>query len=77
MLFVVCRAAMVVQVIVPVPEYTAKCHIMVTTGKAKYDATKKAIVSHMGGWLLDGGLLGAHVLCRHHGTTTCKIQILG
>jgi len=36
---------------VPVPDYTAKCTILVTTGKAKYDATKKAIVSikrHMG-----------------------------
>jgi hypothetical protein len=32
-------------VLVPVPDYTAKCHIMVTSGKAKYDATKKAIVS--------------------------------
>jgi hypothetical protein len=31
---------------VPVPDYTAKCTILVTTGKAKYDATKKAIVSH-------------------------------
>ena len=33
------------QVLVPVPDYTAKCTILVTTGKAKYDATKKAIVS--------------------------------
>jgi hypothetical protein len=32
-------------VLVPVPDYTAKCTILVTTGKAKYDATKKAIVS--------------------------------
>lgn len=32
------------QVLVPVPDYTAKCTILVTTGKAKYDATKKAIV---------------------------------
>eukprot|EP00879_Flechtneria_rotunda_P003291 GHRR01003516.1.p1 GENE.GHRR01003516.1~~GHRR01003516.1.p1 ORF type:complete len:424 (+),score=105.05 GHRR01003516.1:317-1588(+) len=30
--------------LVPVPEYTAKCTILVTSGKAKYDATKKAIV---------------------------------
>jgi hypothetical protein len=35
----------VLQVLVPVPDYTAKCTILVTTGKAKYDATKKAIVS--------------------------------
>lgn len=32
-------------VLVPVPDYTAKATITVTTGKAKYDATKKAIVS--------------------------------
>jgi hypothetical protein len=32
-------------VLVPVPDYTAKTNIVVTTGKAKYDATKKAIVS--------------------------------
>jgi hypothetical protein len=32
-------------VLVPVPDYTAKCNIVVTSGKAKYDATKKAIVS--------------------------------
>eukprot|EP00878_Enallax_costatus_P013204 GHUV01013801.1.p1 GENE.GHUV01013801.1~~GHUV01013801.1.p1 ORF type:complete len:245 (+),score=58.60 GHUV01013801.1:548-1282(+) len=31
-------------VLVPVPDYTAKCTILVTTGKAKYDATRKAIV---------------------------------
>ncbi|WIA30739.1 hypothetical protein OEZ86_000806 [Tetradesmus obliquus] len=31
-------------VLVPVPDYTAKCNIVVTSGKAKYDATKKAIV---------------------------------
>lgn len=37
------------QVLVPVPDYTAKCTILVTTGKAKYDATKKAIVST---WLM-------------------------
>lgn len=36
---------LVLQVLVPVPDYTAKCTILVTTGKAKYDATKKAIVS--------------------------------
>lgn len=42
-----CRACVLVapQVLVPVPDYTAKCTILVTTGKAKYDATKKAIVS--------------------------------
>lgn len=32
-------------VLVPVPDYTAKCTILVTSGKAKYDATRKAIVS--------------------------------
>jgi AP-2 complex subunit mu-1 len=36
-------------VLVPVPDYTAKCNIMVTSGKAKYDATKKAIVSGLRG----------------------------
>jgi hypothetical protein len=36
-------------VLVPVPDYTAKCNIVVTSGKAKYDATKKAIVS--AGWV--------------------------
>lgn len=41
-----CRLAVPgLQVLVPVPDYTAKCTILVTTGKAKYDATKKAIVS--------------------------------
>jgi hypothetical protein len=39
------RMPLAPQVLVPVPDYTAKCHIMVTSGKAKYDATKKAIVS--------------------------------
>jgi hypothetical protein len=40
-------------VLVPVPDYTAKCNIVVTSGKAKYDATKKAIVSgdRREGWL--------------------------
>jgi hypothetical protein len=37
--------ALGVAVLVPVPDNTAKCHISVTAGKAKYDATKKAIVS--------------------------------
>ena len=32
-------------VLVPVPESTAKANILVTLGKAKYDATKKALVS--------------------------------
>jgi len=31
-------------VLVPVPENTAKANILVTVGKAKYDATKKALV---------------------------------
>lgn len=37
--------ALNVVVLVPVPEYTAKAQILVTNGKAKYDATKKALVS--------------------------------
>lgn len=41
--------AMNTVVLVPVPDYTAKCNILVTTGKAKYDATKKAIVSKSAG----------------------------
>lgn len=32
-------------VLVPVPESTAKANILVTLGKAKYDATKKSLVS--------------------------------
>lgn len=36
-----------VVVLVPVPEYTAKATILVTNGKAKYDATKKALVWKM------------------------------
>ena len=31
-------------ILVPVPESTAKANILVTVGKAKYDATKKALV---------------------------------
>lgn len=31
-------------VLVPVPDYTSKANILVTAGKAKYDATKKALV---------------------------------
>ncbi len=31
-------------VLVPVPENTAKATLLVTVGKAKYDATKKALV---------------------------------
>ena len=31
-------------VLVPVPESTAKANILVTLGKAKYDATKKSLV---------------------------------
>jgi hypothetical protein len=37
--------ALSVVVLVPVPDNTAKAIIRVTTGKAKYDATKRAIVS--------------------------------
>lgn len=37
--------ALGVVVLVPVPDNTAKATISVTSGKAKYDATKKAIVS--------------------------------
>lgn len=37
--------ALNVVVLVPVPDNTAKANILVTSGKAKYDATKKAIVS--------------------------------
>lgn len=36
--------ALNVVVLVPVPDYTAKANILVTNGKAKYDATKKALV---------------------------------
>lgn len=36
--------ALGVVVLVPVPDNTAKANILVTSGKAKYDATKKAIV---------------------------------
>lgn len=32
-------------VLIPVPEHTATAKILVTAGKAKYDATKKALVS--------------------------------
>ncbi len=32
-------------VLVPVPENCAKANLLVTVGKAKYDATKKALVS--------------------------------
>lgn len=34
-----------VVVLVPVPDTTAKAQILVTAGKAKYDATRKALVS--------------------------------
>lgn len=37
-------SALNVVVLVPVPDYTAKANILVTNGKAKYDATKKALV---------------------------------
>ena len=37
--------AMNVVILVPVPDYTAKANILVTTGKAKYDAIRKSIVS--------------------------------
>jgi hypothetical protein len=45
--------ALNVVVLVPVPDYTAKANILVTNGKAKYDATKKAIVGGgaPAGWL--------------------------
>lgn len=33
-----------VVVLVPVPEHTARANILVTAGRAKYDATKKALV---------------------------------
>jgi hypothetical protein len=33
-----------VVVLVPVPENTSKATILVTAGRAKYDATKKALV---------------------------------
>jgi len=36
--------AMNVVILVPVPDYTAKANILVTTGKAKYDAIRKSIV---------------------------------
>jgi hypothetical protein len=36
-------------VLVPVPEQTAKANLLVTAGKAKYDATKKALVRRGGG----------------------------
>jgi hypothetical protein len=39
--------ALNVVVLVPVPDYTAKANILVTNGKAKYDATKKALVGGM------------------------------
>lgn len=32
-------------VLIPVPDNTAKAKILVTAGKAKYDATKQALVS--------------------------------
>ena len=37
--------AMQMVICVPVPDTTAKANILVTAGKAKYDATKKALVS--------------------------------
>lgn len=40
--------ALGVVVLVPVPDNTARAQISVTAGKAKYDATKKAIVSRRG-----------------------------
>lgn len=36
-----------VAVVIPVPDNTAKANILVTNGKAKYDATKKALVWKM------------------------------
>jgi AP-2 complex subunit mu-1 len=45
--------ALSVVVLVPVPDNTSRAAISVTTGKAKYDATKKAIVRL---WVLDLGL---------------------
>jgi AP-2 complex subunit mu-1 len=42
--------AMNVVVLVPVPDYTAKANILVTTGKAKYDAIRKSIVSRGRWW---------------------------
>jgi hypothetical protein len=39
-----------VVVLVPVPENTSKATILVTAGRAKYDATKKALVWKV--WLL-------------------------
>jgi hypothetical protein len=55
------------QVLVPVPDYTAKCTILVTTGKAKYDATKKAIVSRSrkGGSCIARGKCAAAESCLH------------
>jgi hypothetical protein len=37
-------------ILVPVPESTAKANILVTVGKAKYDATKKALVRLIKPW---------------------------
>jgi AP-2 complex subunit mu-1 len=42
--------ALSVVVLVPVPDSTAKATITVTAGKAKYDATKRAIVSGSCDW---------------------------
>jgi hypothetical protein len=67
------RALLPLQVLVPVPDYTAKCTILVTTGKAKYDATKKAIVSvtrclscfcRVLQWMLCSGLPGTSSTLR-------------
>lgn len=42
-------------VLIPVPEQTAKANILVTNGKAKYDATKQALVSFWSGEGSDRG----------------------
>lgn len=51
--------------LVPVPDYTAKCNILVTTGKAKYDATKKAIVSGAESCAFPAGQTGTGPAVHH------------
>jgi hypothetical protein len=59
--------ALNVVVLVPVPDYTAKANILVTTGKAKYDATKKALVG--GGLLYSNPALVPEFLAMFYHTT--------
>jgi hypothetical protein len=41
-------------VLIPVPDNTSKANILVTLGKAKYDATRKALVSALRMWHCHG-----------------------